>query len=459
MDVGSQVTGVISKLEQDPRGKTDSHYKNKIIEWNSPVCGPDSKSGKPHGTVMARIDDRLYKAAYDQAKANLAKAQADQEVNKARLVQSEADWSRAQQLRPDLDPKTGRPKMPVAGTSKIAPAAQPEDSQYKAMADSDFDAARATYLVAKATIDDGEATIKQQKALLDSAKATLDYCTIESPVDGVVVDRRVNVGQTVVSAMSASSLFLIAQDLREIQVWASVNEADIGRIKDHEGMNVRFTCDAFPKTTFKGKVEEVRLNATMTQNVVTYTVVVGCDNRDLKLMPYLTANLQFEVDHRHNVLQVPNAALRWKPRKEQVVAEFRDVASGKKRDKAQSKEGDVQGKEGKAGSKEGAVHGKEGKAQQKAPGEASQAAADKEDRESHGRLWVKDEDGLHVRPVEVQVGVVDSNASMTEVSGPDVKDGMEVVVGETRQENADGDETSNPFAPKIFKKTATKKSE
>ena len=107
VDVGSQVTGVISKLEQDPRGKTDSHYKNKIIEWNSPVCGPDSKSGKPHGTVMARIDDRLYKAAYDQAKANLAKAQADQEVNKARLVQSEADWSRAQQLRPDPRPQDG----------------------------------------------------------------------------------------------------------------------------------------------------------------------------------------------------------------------------------------------------------------------------------------------------------------------------------------------------------------
>ena len=138
----------------------------------------------------------------------------------------------------------------------------------------------------------------------------------------MIIDRRVNVGQTVVSAMSVSSLFLIAKDLRHIQVWASVNEADIGRI--HEKMPVTFTVDAYPNEIFHGTVYQIRMNATMTQNVVTYTVVVDTDNSDLRLYPYLTANLSFQVEQHPNVLKVPNGALRWKPRPQMVAPEYRD---------------------------------------------------------------------------------------------------------------------------------------
>ena len=163
----------------------------------------------------------------------------------------------------------------------------------------------------------GKATIKQYEAAVAMAKTNLDYCTIKSPVKGVIIDRRVNIGQTVVSSMSASSLFLIAKDLSRMQVWASVNEADIGRI--HAGLPVHFTLATYPGETFEGKVTQVRLNAQSTQNVVTYTVVVTTDNPPTaeypngKLFPYMTANLKFEVERHPDVLLVPNAALRWKP--------------------------------------------------------------------------------------------------------------------------------------------------
>ena len=149
-----------------------------------------------------------------------------------------------------------------------------------------------------------------------TAKTNLGYTTITSPVRGMILDRRVNIGQTVVASLNAPSLFLIAKDLRRMQVWASVNEADIGRIRVN--MPVRFTVDAYPGQMFRGKVTQIRMNATMTQNVVTYTVVVTTDNSSGKLLPYLTANVQFEMDQRSNVLLAPNAALRWKPQASQI---------------------------------------------------------------------------------------------------------------------------------------------
>ena len=216
-----------------------------------------------------------------------------------------------------------------------------EPDHKNAIAQTDYDTDEANYLAAVANVAVGKATIEQAKAALDMAKTNLDYCTIKSPVKGVIIDRRINVGQTVVSTMSVSSLFLVAKDLTRIQVWASVNEADIGRIQ--VGMPVTFTCDAFPKTTFRGTVCQIRLNATMTQNVVTYTVVVVTDNSDGKLLPYLTANLQFQVDDHHGVLIVPNAALRWKPKPEQIAAGSHDStgSSGKEQGKRDTAKDDA----------------------------------------------------------------------------------------------------------------------
>ena len=289
VDVGAQVAGRIMAFGKDKNGKP--------VDYGSVV--------EP-GMVLARIDDSLYVSDVESVKAQLAQnkaqvqyAQANLEQFKAKLYQATRDWDRAQKLGPS-----------------------------DALSQADYDAAQSAYETAKANVDVGKAAVVQaQKAVAQSAASlrraqqNLDYCTIVSPVKGVIVDRRVNIGQTVVSSLSAPSLFLIAKDLTRIQVWASVNEADIGNI--HPGQPVTFTVDAYPGATFHGEVGKIRLNATMTQNVVTYTVEVNTDNADGKLLPYLTANLKFMVAERKNVLLVPNPALRWVPRPEQIATAFR----------------------------------------------------------------------------------------------------------------------------------------
>ncbi len=165
--------------------------------------------------------------------------------------------------------------------------------------------------VAQAELEQSKAAVVQAQAARNKAQKNVDYCTITSPVKGVVIDRRVTIGETVVSSLNAPSLFLIAKDLTRVQVWVAVNEADIGNITP--GKPVTFTVDAFPGRTFRGTVGKVRLNAQMTQNVVTYVVEIETDNKDGKLFPYQTANVQFEINRLRNVMLVPNAALRYEP--------------------------------------------------------------------------------------------------------------------------------------------------
>jgi HlyD family secretion protein len=317
----------------------------------------------------------------------------------------------------------------------------------------------ANYKVAEANVHVGEAAIEQDKATLHKDEINLGYTVIKSPVKGTVVTRRVNVGQTVVSSLNAPSLFLIAKDLSRLQIWASVNEADIGRIRP--GMPVHFTVDAYPNETFLGKVLQIRLNATMTQNVVTYTVVVETDNSDMKLKPYMTANLQFETDHHKDVLMVPNAALRWKPRSSQVVpalrASLRSAGNeefGKEGRESRGEEAPARPAEGSksadakpAGPKAGGPKATESNAGGAKPdaAQAGQARPAKEHVE-RGRIWIKD--GDYVRPVNVRI--IATDGTNTEVTGRDLQDGLEVVVGENVAADESGD-TTNPFAPKIFK--------
>jgi HlyD family secretion protein len=406
VDVGAQIVGTMKNLGFDP----GDPQKKKTIDYGSVV---------QEGTILAVIDDSVYKAQVDQAQAALLRAKADLIQMQAKAEQTKQEWKRADSLRPT-----------------------------KAIADTDFDLAVANYKVAQANVAVGEAAIKQSEAALRLANTNLDYTIIKSPVRGVIIARRVNVGQTVVATFNAPSLFLIAKDLRRMQVWASVNEADIGRIRP--GQPAQFGVDAYPGETFRGKVLQIRLNATMTQNVVTYTVVVETDNSDLKLLPYLTANLRFEVDHRKSVLLVPNAALRWKPRTQQMAPDVRETAAS-----ASSRKGggggpkssaESPGKSKAADTPTTAVDAKSATTAKAGP-EAKSAKSAKE-REDRSRLWVQD-DGF-VRPVEVQVGATDG--SQTEISGSEVQEGTEVVIGEVRKDDlADAGDTTNPFAPKLFR--------
>ena len=198
-----------------------------------------------------------------------------------------------------------------------------------------------------------------------------------------------------------------------MQVWAAVNEADVARIE--VGQAVRFGVDAFPGEEFVGTVIQARLNANMAQNVVTYPVVVAFDNNDLKLRPYMTANLRFETGRRDNVWLVPNAALRWKPRPEVVVPEARSADLSAARDARRS------------------------------PGDKP-----RKNRDERGKLWVAE--GAFVRSIDVRFGMTDG--IQTEVEGDELRDGMEVVIGAAR---ANRDETTNPFAPRIFRGNSERK--
>ncbi len=253
VDVGAQVTGIILSFGHD--------VDNKVLDYGSVVA---------KGTVLAQIDDTLYvatvnidRAALQQARATLVNAKANVPQMKAKLVDAGADWRRAQAVGPS---------QALAATTY---------DQYKAT----YETAKSNLALAEAAVEVAVAGVAQAEANLKQAEANLAYCTVKSPVAGVIVDRRVNIGQTIVSSTSTSSLFLIAKDLKRIQVWASVNEADIGKI--HEGQTVDFTVDAFGDQVFHGVVNKIRLNATMSQNVVTYTVEVNHDNSDGKLLPYL----------------------------------------------------------------------------------------------------------------------------------------------------------------------------
>src|SRR5512135_3492262 len=242
VDVGAQIAGRVAAFGKDRTGKT--------VDYGSVV---------EQGALLAKIDDSVYSADLSVAKAGRLSAAANLEQMSAKLDQSTAEWERAQAL-------------------------------YKAnlIAQTDYDTAKANYAIAKANVSVARSGVAQSQADLEKAERNLGFCTITSPVGGVIIDRRVNIGQTVVSSLNAPSLFLIARDLTKMQIWVALNEADVGRIKI--GGAATFTVDAFPGREFEGAVGKVRLNASMTQNVVLYTVEIDIENPDKVLLPYLTAS-------------------------------------------------------------------------------------------------------------------------------------------------------------------------
>jgi len=354
------------------------------------------------GTILAKIDDTVYAsdvalatAQLDQAKAGVENAQANLLQLKAKLLQAQLDWDRAQKLGPSE-----------------ALAKSSYDS-YKAA----YDSAVANVAVGEASILQAKAEVGQAEAVLKKAKRNLAYCVIKSPVNGVIIDRRVNIGQTVVSSLNAPSLFLIAKDLRRMQVWVAVNEADVGKI--YPGQPVTFTVSPYEGRTFKGEVGKIRLNATMTQNVVTYTVEVVTDNSSGKLLPYLTANVNFETNRRDNVLQVANAALRWQPKPEQVAPEFRSVLDENP--------------------------GQQGKNHSNKQHDANASEAPEAPKYKKASLWVKQDN--FVRPITVQAGA--SDETMTEVQADELTEGLEVIAGEQQQSAGANTGTVNPFTPQL----------
>jgi len=314
VQVGSQVSGQIKEL---------------LVDFNSLV---------KKDQVIARIDPDIFVAKVNQAKADLdsakatvlnqeaqiERARADVENARAALAESKAQTAKAQvavtDAKRDFDRKTelfarkliARSDLDSSQAAHDSAIAQVESAKAHEQAlDSAIQSATAQLRVAQAMLVSARAQVEQKNAALKQSQVDLDHTTIQAPVDGVVVSRQVDVGQTVAASLQAPVLFTIAQDLTKMQVETSVDEADIGRLKLDDRAN--FTVDAFPGETFTGTVTQIRKAPQVVQNVVTYTVIVGVANPSGKLMPGMTANVKLVVAQKANALKVPNAALRFRP--------------------------------------------------------------------------------------------------------------------------------------------------
>jgi HlyD family secretion protein len=258
VQVGSQVSGRVQQL---------------FVDWNSPV---------KKGETVAKLDPLLFQAAVEQARANLLSTEATLKKDQAQATNAKLIYDR---------------------TKNLAAA--------KVMAQSDLDTASANYDAAKAQVDADQSNLESAQATLNQTEVNLGYTTVVSPIDGTVISRNVDVGQTVAASLAAPTLFVIAQDLHHMQVDTNVGEADVGRLT--AGMPATFTVDAYPNKPFTGKVRQIRNAAQSVQNVVTYDAVIDVENPNLLLKPGMTANCTFVAAQKDNVVRLTNSALRFQP--------------------------------------------------------------------------------------------------------------------------------------------------
>ncbi len=461
--VGSQISGQIKEL---------------LVDFNSAV-----KSGQ----LLARIDPETYEIRVRQAEADVEAArtsaiqkQSDAAAQRSQLLRAKITWDDAKR---DLDRKQSLVAKGFISGADLDKARFTESAAAEAIR-----TAEAQVKSAEAQVANAAAVVKQREAALAAARNDLNKTAITAPVDGVVISRQVDAGQTVAASLNTPTLFTIAKDLRDMQVEVAIDESDIGRIRQDQ--KVTFTVDAFAGRTFDGRVRQIRKAAQTVQNVVTYTVVVETPNPSLLLVPGMTANVRIVADSRENVLRVPNAALRWRPagtaaakdepapgpaagpggaggggggggdaqaRRQKLVAELkldasqqarldeifaesrakfaelRDVPEADRRTRGERLRAEVRQK----------IHAMLNAEQQKAYAEIVAAETGRVAAGS-GRVFVPGPDG---KPAEVRLrlGLTDGNA--TEVVGGDVKEGAEVIVGTVAASAAKAPSGSAPRLP------------
>ena len=361
VQVGSQVSGTIDKL---------------FVDFNSKV---------KKDQVIAQLNQDKFQAAVDQARANLLAAQANVAKAKVAIEDTQRTLERNKELM-----------------------------KRELIAQSEMDTAQTAYDAAVAQYQVNRAQVNQAQAALNQSMVDLNNTVIHSPVDGIVVSRNVDVGQTVAASLQAPTFFTIANDLSKMEVHTSVDEADVGNV--NEGQEVTFTVDAFPSRRFRGKVYQVRNAPTIVQNVVTYDAVVRIDNKELLLKPGMTANVQFLVSRKENVLTVPNVAMRFKPPDQKNEAQEL-----------------LRQEQSRAAPKVGARRTSR-------PGSGGGGAR------GGRRLTIYVLRGIEAEPMEVQLGITDG--SKTEVMSGDLKENDSVIIGMASGVTAQGQTgIANPFQP------------
>ena len=366
VQVGSQVSGTIKALHAD--------YNSRVKK----------------GQVIAELDPSLFQTQVEQARSTLIKVEADADRAKVELDDATSKGRRAQELY-----------------------------DQKLISRNDLETAQATAAQAEAALKSAQAMVTQARAALNQNQVNLDHTIITAPIDGIVISRNVDVGQTVAASMQAPTLFVIAQDLGHMQVSASIDESDIGRIA--AGQPVTFRVDAYPTETFHGTVSQVRLDSKTEQNVVSYTTMIDVPNEDLKLKPGMTANVTVQIAMNENALRVPNAALRFRPA-DQGAGGREQVAGG-------GREQTAGGSQLRPTATSGAGH---------APRAFGAGGGDR----SSGRVFAL-RNGEFV-PVRVRTGVTDG--TMTAVVDGDLKEGDQVVTGMS-QPGATTQANTSPLIP------------
>lgn len=346
-----------------------SFVSGPIIELNV-----DFNSEVKEGDVLAVVDPRLFKA-------NVARDQAFLATRKADVVRAEAQLQQA------------------VNDEKRAMALQSDNEDF--ISGSEIDQYHFSRLSLEAQVDVAKASVKQAEASLTNSEQNLDYTKIRSPVDGIVIDRKIEPGQTLASQFQTPELFIVAPDLRkEMHIFATVDEADIGLIREAKqvGQPVHFTVDAYPDDLFEGTIFQIRMSSTTVQNVVTYPVVVSAANPEMKLMPGMTASISFTIEEKKDVIKIPNAALRFYPKTEHVRKEDRKLLEGAVVD------------------------------EQTEDDESNQSATEKADarkKRNRRHVWVKDGDLL--KAIEVVTGI--SENKYTELVEGEIEDGRKLVTG------------------------------
>jgi HlyD family secretion protein len=379
VDVGAQVSGKIVKLYAD---------------FNTPVKA---------GQLVAEIDPALSAAKVDQNQANYESAQARLEQAKVTLDNTKKKYDRTLDL-----------------------------FQRNLVSFEDKETAESNYVAAKVGLQTATASVSQAKSQLDSSKVDLSYTIIRSPIDGIVISRVVNLGQTVASSFNAPVLFKVASDLSKMRVTCAVDEADIGKVK--EGQKVRFTVDAFQGETFSGLVEQVRNSATTVQNVVTYETVVTAENPQGKLKPGMTATVQIITGQAKGVLKVPNSAMRFTPtlpaeELKKLFEEMRAQRQGQGGQRAEGQPGQATAQPGQTTAQPGQT-GQRGGQRGEMTAEQIQAFMQRQaqgTRRGGGQVWIVDELGK-IKPFMVRTGVTDNTYS--EMTRGELKEGMKVILGE-----------------------------
>jgi HlyD family secretion protein len=394
VEVGSQVSGKIAKL---------------YVDYNSEV---------KEGQILAELDLLQFESRVKQNEANYSSAKASLEKAKVTLANLQRQYERSLSLFE---------KQLISFEEK--------------------DTAEANYLGAKSDLQAAEARLEQAGSQLDQSKLDLSYAIIRSPIDGVVISRNMNVGQTVQASFTAPKIFEIANDLSKMQVECDVDEADVGKVK--EGQTVRFTVDAFPESTFNGTVKQVRFSPTVTTNVVTYTTIVGAENPELKLRPGMTATVTIITGEATNVLRVPNAALRFTPTlpAEELAAIMKE-AGEKMFGRHQAEAGANPAPAGAAPAAPPSAQGSSGSPQGMAfppggtfPGMGGPGGL----RKKPTTVWYLDESGK-LAVTFIRTGETDN--SYTEVLGGDLKEGQEVILGELSAQAAEA--ANRPGGPPMM---------